>query len=84
MAINVTQKDKTLQQVIDWCGRERDNARANTHSQHGLDFRVWNSGKVIAFDAVIKHCETMLGYSGSMTDEVPNQSEDARQETGNA
>ena len=78
MPTNVTQKDQTLQEVIDWCQRERDDARANTHSQHDFDFRVWNSGKVIAFDAVIKHCETMLGYSGSMPLEVENQSEDAK------
>lgn len=39
MATNVSEKDKTLQQVIDYC----------TH---------------------------MLGYSGSMPSEVPNQSEE--------
>lgn len=38
MAVNVTQKDKTLNDVINWC-------------------------------------EKLLGYSGSMPLEVPNQSE---------
>ena len=80
MPTNVTQKDQTLQEVVEWCQRERDDARDNTHSQHDFDFRVWNSGKVIAFDAVIKHCEIMLGYGGDMPSEVPNQSEDAESE----
>lgn len=30
------------------------------------------------FAHVIRHCESMLGDSGSMPSEVPNQSEDAK------
>lgn len=30
------------------------------------------------YEDVIKHCKTMLGYSGSMPLEVENQSEDAK------
>lgn len=30
-------------------------------------------------DHIIDHCRSMLGYSGSMPSEVPNQSEDAEE-----
>lgn len=29
-------------------------------------------------DHIIDHCRSMLGYSGNMPSEVPNQSEDAK------
>lgn len=35
-------------------------------------------GAAGAYMTVIKHCQNMLGYSGSMPSEVPNQSEDAK------
>lgn len=31
-----------------------------------------------AYAEVIEHCKSMLGYSGHMPSEVPNQSEDAK------
>lgn len=80
MATNVTQKDKTLQEVIDWCGRELGSLTWYMRTAYWLDddTKNWNSGKARAYEDVIKHCKTMLGYSGSMPLEVENQSEDAK------
>jgi len=60
MATNVTEKDKALQEVIDWCADLANNVKADT------------------LTLVIRHCRHMLGYSGSMPSDVPNQSEDAK------
>lgn len=80
MPTNVTQKDQTLQAVIDYCQRERDRVkpylRGDCYVQY--DDPAWNGGKFLAFNAVIEHCQQMLGYSGSMPLEVENQSEDAK------
>ena len=72
MAVNVTQKDKTLHDTIDWCKEQiaRINEMIPTASEE--NFLV---GERFALQAVIAHCEEQLGYSGSMPLEVPNQSE---------
>lgn len=35
-------------------------------------------GMTTAYEHVINYCQFLLGYSGSMPSEVPNQSEDAK------
>ncbi len=82
MAINVTQKDETLKAVIAYCEKKRDMGRAYLENVSWLDDGIlsWNHGKIKAYEDIITHCGSMLGYTGSMPDEVPNQSEDARQE----
>lgn len=78
MATNVTQKDQTLQQIIDWCISERNHADEVSEScDDNIDW-AWNDGKSRAFQDVIDHCKDMLGYGGSMPLEVPNQAEDAK------
>lgn len=82
MPTNVTQKDETLKQVIDWC----------QDVIHGLHWDCetgalppdYVEDKIDAYEGVIKHCKTMLGYTGAMPLEVENQSEDARQEDTDA
>ena len=87
MAINVTQKDETLNEIIDWAlswnvmlaydakikEREGDASQA---ARYG--------GMAEAYGNVLEHCKTMLGYSGSMPSEVENQSEDAGMEVHHA
>lgn len=75
MAVNVTQKDKTLHDTIDWCKEQiiRINEMIPTASDE--NFLV---GERFALQAVIAHCEEQLGYSGSMPLEVPNQSEKSK------
>lgn len=79
MATNVTQKDKTLQEVIHWCERERDDIEVYVRQAYWLDDvtkTLWNL-RMQVYGYVIEHCKHMLGYSSSMPLEVPNQSEDA-------
>ena len=48
----------------------------------GLDIRraYWYyDGMTTAYEHVINYCRHMLGYSGTMPSEVPNQSEDAKE-----
>lgn len=82
MVTNVTQKDETLKQVIDWCKSMRGDINLYLSGAHWLDpvSQVMELSKRKAYGKVIEHCESMLGYSGSMPLEVENQSEDARQE----
>ena len=81
MATNVTEKDKTLKEIIDWAlswnvmlaydAKIKDMAGdASQASRYG--------GMAEAYGNVMEHCESMLGYGGSMPLEVPNQSEDAK------
>lgn len=72
MAVNVTQKDKTLNDVIDWCDEQV--ARINEKIPNASD-EGFLTGERFALQAVAAHCEELLGYSGSMPLEVPNQSE---------
>ena len=82
MPTNVTQKDETLHEIIYWC-------QGVIHGLHwycetGALPRDYVEDKIDAYEEVIGHCKSMLGYSGTMPDEVENQSEDARQEDADA
>lgn len=74
MATNVTEKDKTLQEVIDWCTDWAKELCADIEGDYYANFM-----QADALARVIRHCQSMLGYSGSMPSEVPNQSEDAKE-----
>ena len=78
MATNVTERNKTLQEIIEWCEqREIEGLRlANALlMQRDMDAYGVVKGQINAYDKVADHCRSMLG-SGSMPSEVPNQSED--------
>lgn len=81
MAVNVTEKDKTLNEIIDWCeqsaaeGLSLSNALLRHHVMDAYDVV---KGQINAYKKTVDHCRSMLGYSGSMPSEVPNQSEDAK------
>lgn len=81
MATNITEKDKTLNEIIDWCEQlEVEGLRlANALlSQHEMDAYGVVKGQINAYGKIADHCCSMLGYSGTMRSEVPNQSEDAK------
>lgn len=63
MAVNVTQKDKTLNDVIEWC--EKHVARIDEKIPNASD-EGFLTGERFALQAVIAHCEEQLGYSGSI------------------
>lgn len=76
MATNVTEKDKTLNEIIEWCETRMRNIDGE-NIETAADALVF-FGERSAFGDVANHCRSMLGYSGSMPSEVPNQSEDAK------
>lgn len=81
MATNVTEKDKTLNEIIDWCEQmESDGLRlANALLiQHDTAAYDAMQGQISAYEQTADHCRSLLGYSGSMPSEVPNQSEDTK------
>lgn len=79
MATNVTQKDKTLNEIIAWAKRHRKvvlHSASRSKLEHANTRALWKEGRMSAFDDVIKHCKSQLGYTGSMPSEVSNQSEE--------
>jgi hypothetical protein len=81
MAVNVSEKDKTLNEIIDWCEQlEVEGLRLASAllMQHDMDAYGVVRGQVSAYEKTADHCRSMLGYTGNMPTEVPNQSEDAR------
>ena len=80
MATNVTEKDKTLNEIIDWCEQlEVEGLRLANDllMQHDMDAYGVEEGQIHVYRQTADHCRSMLGYSGTMPNEVPNQSEDA-------
>lgn len=81
MAVNVTEKDKTLNEIIDWCEQlEADGLRLASAllMQHDMAAYGVVQGQVNAYEKTADHCRSLLGYSGSMPSEVQNQSEDTK------
>lgn len=81
MAVNVSEKNKTLNEIIDWCEQlEVEGLRLASAllMQHDMDAYGVVMGQVNAYEKTADHCRSMLGYTGNMPTEVPNQSEDAR------
>ena len=81
MATNVTQKDKTLQEVIDWCEQlELEGLILANAPLMQRDMAAYGvvKGQINAYKKTADHCRSMLGYAGNMPTEVQNQSEDAK------
>lgn len=77
MVTNISDKDKALREVIDWCKQlETDGLRLATAllTRHEMDAYGVVKGQANAYGKIADHCRDMLG---SMPSEVPNQSEDA-------
>ena len=68
MSVNVTQKDKALQSVLDHIAEEE---QATLAGKYGKGF---TQGRLAALVELRVWCEGRLGYSGDMPNEVPNQS----------
>lgn len=81
MAVNVTEKDQTLNEIIEWCEQlKADGLRLASAllMQHDMAAYGVVQGQVNAYEKTADHCRSLLGYSGNMPTEVPNQSEDAK------
>lgn len=76
MTVNVTEKDKTLNEIIDWCEQlaaEGLRLASALLRQHDMNAYGVAKGQVNAYEKTADHCRSMLGYSSSMPSEVPNQ-----------
>lgn len=81
MAVNVTEKDKTLNEIIDWCEQlaaEGLRLASALLMQHDMNAYGAVRGQISAYEKTADHCRSMLGYTGPMPSEVPNQSEDTK------
>ena len=78
MATNVTERNKTLNEIIEWCETRISTINVD-YTETAADVLVF-LGERQALGDVADHCRSMLGYSGSMPSDVPNQSEDAKNE----
>lgn len=81
MTTNVSEKDKALQEIIDWCEQREIEGMKLANAllmQHDMAAYGVVKGQADAYGKTADHCCSMLGYSGSMPSEVPNQSEDAK------
>ena len=81
MARNVTQKDQTLNEIIDWCEQlEVEDLRLASALLRQHDMAAYGvvKGQINAYEKTADHCRSMLGYSGSMPSELPNQNENTK------
>lgn len=78
MTTNVTEKDKTLNEIIDWAKSRCHEAALSRFDVRRKSDRDFYDGQVNAFHEMLELCRSTLGYSGSMPSEVPNQSEDTK------
>lgn len=81
MARNVSQKDQTLNEIIDWCEQlEVEGLRLASALLRQHDMAAYGvvKGQVNAYEKTADHCRSMLGYSGSMPSELPNQNENTK------
>lgn len=78
MAVNVTQKDKTLYKIIEHCENQMSMHRQFSYPVNTRT-SVFHAGWYRAYDEIVQYCRELLGYSGNMPLETPNQSEGANQ-----
>lgn len=81
MAVNVSQKDQTLNEIIDWCEQlEVEGLRLASALLRQHDMAAYGvvKGQVSAYEKTADHCRSMLGYTGNMPTEAPNQSENTK------
>lgn len=81
MAANVTEKDKTPNETIDWCEQlaaEGPRLASALLRQHDMTAYDVMKRQINTYEKTTDHCRPMIGYSASMPSETPNQSEDTK------
>jgi hypothetical protein len=81
MAVNVTEKDKTLNEIINWCEQSAAEGLRLASAllrQHDMDAYGTVKGQINAYEKTADHCRSMLDHTGNMPTKVPNQSEDMK------
>ena len=85
MVTNVSEKDKTLQQVIDYCKSKRKDCRImyTRTANHNHDDRMILCAGMRAYGHIIDYCTHMLGYSGSTHyEDIDDSSPDLQPQVG--
>lgn len=67
MATNVTEKDKTLQEIIDWCADLANELRGATDGDFYANVNA-NLIKADTLTLVIRHCRHLLGRNAPPAD----------------
>lgn len=70
MAVNVTEKDKTLNEIIDWCEQlAADGLRLASAllRQHDMNAYGAVKGQVNAYEKTADHCRSMLDHADNTT-----------------
>lgn len=81
MAANVTEKDKTLNEVIDWCEQSAAEGLRLASAllrQHDMAAYGVVKGQINAYEKTADYCRSMIGSTGDMPTEASNQSEDTK------
>lgn len=81
MAVNVTEKDKTLNETIDRCEQsaaEGLRLASTLLRQHDMAAYGVVKRQANAYEKTADHRRSMPGYTGNMPTEAPNQSEDTK------
>ena len=81
MTVNVTEKDKTLNEIIDWCEQSAAESLRLASAllrQHDMTAYGVVKGQVNAYEKTADHCRSMIGYPRSMPSEIPNQNENTK------
>lgn len=88
MVTNVSEKDKTLHEVIDFLEKEWDaaNNASDNPDEEVLKYDFYD-GMTTAYEHVINYCRHLLGYSGSMPsdlnyEDIDDSSEDNYPQVG--
>lgn len=76
MSVNVSQKDATLREIIRIIETTQENTRqAIAKTPANCNTTITHlTGELCALARIRNQCQDMLGYSGNMPDNVPNQS----------
>lgn len=78
---NMSQKNQTLNEIIDWCEQSAAEGLRLASAllmQHDMDSYDVVRGQVNAYENTADHCRAILEYSDSIPSEMPNQNEDTK------
>lgn len=81
MTVKATEKDKTLNELIDWCEQsaaEGLRLASALLKQHDMTAYGVVKGQVNAYEKTADQCRSMLGHPDPTPSEMPNQNEDTK------
>ena len=79
--MNVTEKDKTPNKIIDWCEQSAAESLRPANAlpmKHDMTAYSVVRGQANAYEKTADHCRSLPGHTGNMPTETPNQNEDTK------